>query len=205
MRRALSFQYLMEHKAICINEGELIVGEKGPAPKATPTYPEITCHSVEDLEILVDVLLGDPIFGNGAAHHAAGVAPALEYLDIDPDVVETERGAVMSERRQGVDDSHAGLLYEQMYANAYVAHPYQNPIIGWPSDIENWTQEDLEAIRLARGQVVEEGPWPVAHLLDADDPRVRRRAIAALRAAKARETARSVLDRVRSAVGLGNR
>ena len=68
----------------------------------------------------------------------------LANLAIDPDVVETERGAVASERRQGVDDSHAGLLYEQMYANAYVAHPYQNPVIGWPSDIENWTQEDLE-------------------------------------------------------------
>ena len=68
----------------------------------------------------------------------------LANLAIDPDVVETERGAVSSERRQGVDDSHAGLLYEQMYANAYVAHPYQNPVIGWPSDIENWTQEDLE-------------------------------------------------------------
>ena len=68
----------------------------------------------------------------------------LANLAIDPDVVETERGAVASERRQGVDDSHAGLLYEQMYANAYVAHPYQDPVIGWPSDIENWTQEDLE-------------------------------------------------------------
>jgi len=52
MRRALSFQYLMEKKAICINEGELIVGEKGPAPKATPTYPELCCHSLQDLEIL---------------------------------------------------------------------------------------------------------------------------------------------------------
>ena len=39
MRRALAFQHLMEHKTICIGEGELIVGEKGPAPKATPTYP----------------------------------------------------------------------------------------------------------------------------------------------------------------------
>jgi zinc protease len=68
----------------------------------------------------------------------------LANLAIDADVVETERGAVSSERRQGVDDSHAGLLYEQMYANAYVAHPYQNPVIGWPSDIENWTQDDLE-------------------------------------------------------------
>ncbi len=51
-RRALAFQYLMEHKTICINEGELIVGEKGPAPKATPTYPELCCHTLEDLEIL---------------------------------------------------------------------------------------------------------------------------------------------------------
>jgi len=52
VRRALAFQYLMEHKTICINEGELIVGEKGPAPKATPTYPELCCHSLQDLDIL---------------------------------------------------------------------------------------------------------------------------------------------------------
>jgi pyruvate formate-lyase/glycerol dehydratase family glycyl radical enzyme len=52
VRRALAFQYLMEHKAICINEGELIVGEKGPAPKAAPTYPELCCHSLADLDIL---------------------------------------------------------------------------------------------------------------------------------------------------------
>jgi len=52
VRRALAFQYLMEHKAICINAGELIVGEKGPAPKAAPTYPELCCHSLEDLDIL---------------------------------------------------------------------------------------------------------------------------------------------------------
>jgi len=52
--RALAFQHLMEHKTICINEGELIVGEKGPAPKATPTYPELCCHSSQDLQILND-------------------------------------------------------------------------------------------------------------------------------------------------------
>jgi formate C-acetyltransferase len=52
--RALAFQYLMEHKTICINDGELIVGEKGPAPKATPTYPELCCHSLQDLQILND-------------------------------------------------------------------------------------------------------------------------------------------------------
>ena len=52
LRRALTFQYLMEHETICINQGELIVGEKGPAPKASPTYPELCCHSLEDLDIL---------------------------------------------------------------------------------------------------------------------------------------------------------
>ena len=52
VRRALACQYLMEHKTIYINEGELIVGEKGPAPKAAPTYPELCCHSLEDLDIL---------------------------------------------------------------------------------------------------------------------------------------------------------
>jgi trans-4-hydroxy-L-proline dehydratase len=52
LRRARAFQHLLEHKSICINPGELIVGEKGPAPKATPTYPELCCHSLSDLDIL---------------------------------------------------------------------------------------------------------------------------------------------------------
>jgi formate C-acetyltransferase len=42
----------MENKNIYIGSDELIVGERGPAPKAAPTYPELCCHSMEDLEIL---------------------------------------------------------------------------------------------------------------------------------------------------------
>jgi formate C-acetyltransferase len=52
MKRALAFRYLLENKEIYIGEGELVVGERGPAPRATPTYPEITCHSLQDLDIL---------------------------------------------------------------------------------------------------------------------------------------------------------
>ena len=52
VERAMSFAYLMEHKQIFIGDGELIVGEKGPEPKATPTYPELCCHTLEDLDIL---------------------------------------------------------------------------------------------------------------------------------------------------------
>jgi pyruvate formate-lyase/glycerol dehydratase family glycyl radical enzyme len=50
--RALALRYLVEHRTIYIGEGELIVGERGPAPKATPTYPELCCHSLEDLRVM---------------------------------------------------------------------------------------------------------------------------------------------------------
>ena len=52
VRRALLFQHLLVHKKICILPGELIVGERGPAPKATPTYPEVCIHSLSDLAVL---------------------------------------------------------------------------------------------------------------------------------------------------------
>ncbi len=52
VQRARVFEYLMENKTICINAGELIVGEKGPQPQAAPTYPELCCHSPGDLEML---------------------------------------------------------------------------------------------------------------------------------------------------------
>ena len=50
--RALSFLAICSQKALWMGEGELIVGERGPAPKAVPTFPELTCHTAEDLRIL---------------------------------------------------------------------------------------------------------------------------------------------------------
>ncbi|MFX1284296.1 MAG: trans-4-hydroxy-L-proline dehydratase [Promethearchaeota archaeon] len=52
VKRALAFKYILENKKLCINYGELIVGEKGSKPKAAPTYPELCVHSLRDLEIL---------------------------------------------------------------------------------------------------------------------------------------------------------
>jgi formate C-acetyltransferase len=54
MQHALAFKHVMENKRIVFNDGELIVGERGPAPKATPTYPEVCIHSVQDLQYLND-------------------------------------------------------------------------------------------------------------------------------------------------------
>jgi pyruvate formate-lyase/glycerol dehydratase family glycyl radical enzyme len=52
LKRALAFRHLCERRAIHIGAGELIVGERGPAPKATSTYPEVNVHSLQDLDIL---------------------------------------------------------------------------------------------------------------------------------------------------------
>jgi len=72
-------------------------------------------------------------------------ADRMRQLDFDPKVVESERGVVYSERRSSIDNDNFGTLLEQMQATAYVAHPYQIPTIGWPSDIEGWKIEDLQA------------------------------------------------------------
>ena len=59
-------------------------------------------------------------------------------------MIESERGVVYSERRTSIDASNFGLLEEQLAAAAYIAHPYQWPVVGWASDIESWTMEDLK-------------------------------------------------------------
>ncbi|MBO4673014.1 MAG: glycyl radical protein [Bacteroidaceae bacterium] len=52
--RARNFYEICKKKTIYIGEDELIVGERGPLPKAVPTFPELTCHTVEDLHTLND-------------------------------------------------------------------------------------------------------------------------------------------------------
>jgi zinc protease len=67
----------------------------------------------------------------------------MANLALDPKSVESERGVVYSERRLRVDNDNQGALFEQVNAAAFTAHPYHWPVIGWPSDIEGWTQKDL--------------------------------------------------------------
>lgn len=50
--RALNFFEICKQKTIYLGHGELIVGERGPKPKSVPTFPELTCHSVEDFNVL---------------------------------------------------------------------------------------------------------------------------------------------------------
>lgn len=48
--RGKAFKYMMENRTLYLERGALIVGEKGHAPWAAPTFPELCCHSIEDFE-----------------------------------------------------------------------------------------------------------------------------------------------------------
>lgn len=52
--RALCLKNYFSKKTLCINEGELIVGEKGDGPQAAPTFPELCCHTIEDMHVMND-------------------------------------------------------------------------------------------------------------------------------------------------------
>ena len=71
-------------------------------------------------------------------------ADRIENLSFDPAKIKSEREVVASERRLSVDNDNGGLLDEQLWATAFIAHTYQWPVIGWMSDIEHWTIEDLK-------------------------------------------------------------
>ena len=84
--RALAFKHLCEHKTIFIGEDELIVGERGPTPKAVSTFPELTCHSQEDLQILNS---------RNMTRYRVSEADIQEYTDT---VIPYWRGRSMRER-----------------------------------------------------------------------------------------------------------
>jgi zinc protease len=68
----------------------------------------------------------------------------MRNLNFDPKAVESERNVVYSERRSSIDNDNFGTLMEQVQATAYLAHPYEIPTLGWPSDIEGWKVQDLK-------------------------------------------------------------
>jgi len=71
-------------------------------------------------------------------------ADRIRDLSFDPAKIKSEREVVASERRLRTDNDNGGLLDEQLWATSYIAHPYQWPVVGWMSDIEHWTMEQLK-------------------------------------------------------------
>src|SRR5450432_100763 len=71
-------------------------------------------------------------------------ADRIRDLSFDPQKIKSEREVVASERRTSVDNDNHGTLDEQIWATSFIAHPYHWPVLGWMSDIEHWTMDDLK-------------------------------------------------------------
>ena len=67
----------------------------------------------------------------------------MGHLSIDPNEFQLERDVVKEERRMRTDDNPFDFLSEQLYAQAFVAHPYHSPIIGWMTDLDHLTRQDI--------------------------------------------------------------
>ena len=68
----------------------------------------------------------------------------ISSLSIDPKMVESERGVVLSERRTGLENSPWRNIIQSVKATAFIEHPYHWSVIGYEDDMKNWTQKDLE-------------------------------------------------------------
>jgi predicted Zn-dependent peptidase len=71
-------------------------------------------------------------------------ADRIAHLNFDDKMIESERGVILSERSTSLENSNETLLMQEVLATAFNAHPYSWPVIGWESDIKNWTTTDLQ-------------------------------------------------------------
>jgi predicted Zn-dependent peptidase len=71
-------------------------------------------------------------------------ADRIKDLNFDDKMIESERGVVLSERSTWLENSNYSFLAEQVEGAAFIAHPYRWPVIGYESDIKNWSKQDLQ-------------------------------------------------------------
>ncbi len=71
-------------------------------------------------------------------------ADRIASLDINPQMLESERGVVLSERSTGLENNNFNFISDALKSVAFTEHPYMIPVIGYESDIKSWSKEDLE-------------------------------------------------------------
>lgn len=68
----------------------------------------------------------------------------ISSLSIDPKMVDSERGVVLSERSTSLENSPWSMLNDALFSAAFLEHSYHWTVIGYETDIKSWTKEDLE-------------------------------------------------------------
>jgi zinc protease len=72
-------------------------------------------------------------------------ADRMQNLLLDPKDIDSERQVVIEERRTRTEDDPSGVLWEEVNALAFRAHPYGQPVIGWMQDLDQITPAALRA------------------------------------------------------------
>src|ERR1035437_6629561 len=191
VRRALSLAYLMECKTIYIGNEELIVGERGPAPKGTPSYPELCCHSMQDLEILhtrekISYVVSD----EARRIQAEEVIPYWQggsmrdriFREMTPEWKDAYTAGIFTECMEQRAPGHTvlgdviyrkGLLELQADIDAALGR------LDWNGDARAWDkQQEWKAMRLAAGAVMRfaERHADLALRMADEEPRAERKA-----------------------------
>ena len=191
VRRARSFQYLLENKAIYIGDGELIVGEKGPAPKHAPTYPELCCHSLGDLDILnIRAKTSFHVSAETRQAHAETIIPywqgkslrELIFREMTPEWIAAYEAGIFTEFMEQRAPGHT-VLDDKIYRKGMLdfiteidAHLSQ---LDYLNDPEAYTKgEELKAMRICAQAVISfAGRYAVkAHELAASESDPQRKA-----------------------------
>ncbi len=87
--RALSMKEIFSRKTITIEDGELIVGDKGAGPQSTPTFPELCCHTAEDMRVMNDRdLICFKVTEEDIAYQEKNIIPYWEKRSIRAKILE---------------------------------------------------------------------------------------------------------------------
>jgi len=70
-------------------------------------------------------------------------AELMQNLTLKDEEFQPERDVVAEERRWRTDNNPMGYLQYRLFNNTYLYHPYHWTPIGFMSDIQNWTIEDI--------------------------------------------------------------
>lgn len=147
--RALAFKTYMENRKLCINDGELIVGEKGTGPQCSPTFPELCCHTMEDLQVMNDrELISFKVDEENRRIHQEEIIPYWEHRSI--------REKIMKSTSQEWKDCYAAGMFTEFMEQRGPGHTgggngfYKKGFSDYKKDIEKKLSEldfsrDLDA------------------------------------------------------------
>jgi trans-4-hydroxy-L-proline dehydratase len=160
--RAMNFRNLCERKTICIGPGELIVGERGPRPKAASTFPELTCHSEEDLRVLDSrPMTGYSVSAEDAQAYRTRVIPYWRgrsmrdraFAEIPPDWKELYEAGLFTEFMEQRAPGHTALdgsIYEKGLDERRSEIAAARERVDWRTDPEALAKdEELKAMDIA--------------------------------------------------------